>query len=213
MRRLANAGLALAAALLITSASRAASHLWEVSQVFSSADGTIQFIEMHNPTSAANETALDNKWVRSVTTGNQYTFQANLPANSTANRYLLLATAGYAALPGAVTPDYIIPANFFDLSQDTIEYWLYAGQELVFTPGELPLDGVTSLLQNGTTQVNFATNFHGQTGSVVVPPDCASDLDGDGTVGINDLLELLANWGKPYGINDLLSLLADWGPC
>ena len=39
------------------------------------------------------------------------------------------------------------------------------------------------------------------------------DLDGDGTVGITDLLDLLANWGNPYGINDLLALLSAWGPC
>jgi len=28
-----------------------------------------------------------------------------------------------------------------------------------------------------------------------VPPPCPSDFDGDGEVGINDFLELLANWG------------------
>ena len=37
--------------------------------------------------------------------------------------------------------------------------------------------------------------------------------DTDGTVGINDFLQLLANWGTPYGINDFLTLLANWGPC
>ncbi len=42
---------------------------------------------------------------------------------------------------------------------------------------------------------------------------CPSDLDGDGQVGINDLLDLLAAWGAPYTINDLLDLLAAWGPC
>ena len=42
---------------------------------------------------------------------------------------------------------------------------------------------------------------------------CVWDLDGDGVVGITDLLDLLANWGSPYGINDLLDLLSTWGPC
>ena len=42
---------------------------------------------------------------------------------------------------------------------------------------------------------------------------CPWDLDGDDNVGINDLLDLLADWGSPYGINDLLDLLAAWGPC
>lgn len=54
---------------------------------------------------------------------------------------------------------------------------------------------------------------------------CPADLDGDGNVGLSDLLALLAAWGsKPngppdldgdgnVGLGDLLILLADWGPC
>ncbi len=54
---------------------------------------------------------------------------------------------------------------------------------------------------------------------------CPSDVDGNGQVGITDLLDLLAAWGPnpgspadlngdgTVGINDLLTLLADWGPC
>ena len=55
--------------------------------------------------------------------------------------------------------------------------------------------------------------------------DCPADLDGNGTVGILDLLILLAAWhadpgGPPdfdgdgtVGILDLLTLLVNWGPC
>ncbi len=53
--------------------------------------------------------------------------------------------------------------------------------------------------------------------TVVAPGDgadaCPLDLDGDGTVGISDLLALLAGWGSPWTIGDLLDLLAAWGPC
>jgi len=42
---------------------------------------------------------------------------------------------------------------------------------------------------------------------------CVWDFDADGNVGINDFLDLLANWSNPYGINDFLDLLAAWGPC
>jgi hypothetical protein len=54
---------------------------------------------------------------------------------------------------------------------------------------------------------------------------CPGDLDGDGEVGINDFLDLLAAWGPNpghagdldgddiVGINDFLMLLAAWGPC
>lgn len=59
-----------------------------------------------------------------------------------------------------------------------------------------------------------------------IPDECCTgDLDGDGTVGTNDLLILLANWGSnplhPADINgdgtvgtaDLLMLLSNWGLC
>ncbi len=54
---------------------------------------------------------------------------------------------------------------------------------------------------------------------------CPWDLDGGGSVGINDFLSLLALWGTDpggppdfdgdgdVGINDFLELLANWGPC
>ncbi len=55
--------------------------------------------------------------------------------------------------------------------------------------------------------------------------ECPWDLDGNGSVGILDLLTLLAAWGTDpggppdfdgngsVGILDLLTLLANWGPC
>jgi hypothetical protein len=53
-------------------------------------------------------------------------------------------------------------------------------------------------------------------------PLCPADLDGDGTVGITDLLQVLSHWGGPGGdvngdgmtdIVDLLAVLSAWGPC
>jgi len=55
-------------------------------------------------------------------------------------------------------------------------------------------------------------------------PPCNADLDDDGTVGVSDLLNLLATWGPcrdcsadfdgngSVGVSDLLVLLGDWGP-
>ena len=57
-------------------------------------------------------------------------------------------------------------------------------------------------------------------------PRRTSDINGDGVVGVTDLLILLANWGPcndcdecqvdldcncSVGVNDLLILLANWG--
>ena len=55
---------------------------------------------------------------------------------------------------------------------------------------------------------------------VVCPWDC--EVVPNGSVGINDFLDLLAQWGNAgscdfdgggVGINDFLDLLANWGPC
>jgi hypothetical protein len=54
---------------------------------------------------------------------------------------------------------------------------------------------------------------------------CTTDVDGDGLVGIEDFLEVLAQWGQAcpctadaddddmVGITDFLKILAEWGPC
>src|SRR6185436_1825099 len=78
-----------------------------------------------------------------------FNFVTNLPSNATANTHILVATSGFGALAGGVTPDYVIPANFFATGYGTV-----------------PTDGVHSLLQNGSTEVNSPTNFAGNAGSV-----------------------------------------------
>ncbi len=62
-----------------------------------------------------------------------------------------------------------------------------------------------------------------ESGTASLP--CPWDLDGSGDVGINDFLDVLAQWGTDpggppdfdgsgdVGINDFLALLANWGPC
>ncbi len=52
---------------------------------------------------------------------------------------------------------------------------------------------------------------------------CPADLDGDGAVSVDDLLQLIGGWNGSgagdldgdgvVGVNDLLELLAAWGPC
>ncbi len=67
--------------------------------------------------------------------------------------------------------------------------------------------------------------YSGIRGFEWLPDPCPADLDGDGSVGVTDMLALLAAWGTnpggppdldgdgTVGVIDFLSLLASWGPC
>ncbi len=149
----------------------AGSHLWRFNEMFTNADGTIQFVEMKECCGSNIETVLQGKWVSSDATGSTYIFPNNIPTG-TANKYLLLGTAAFAALPGAPTPDFIIPSNFLPTNgaPDTLRYWMYGDAILPIPGGLIPTNGVLSLNQNGTTGTNSPTNYAGQSGSVVAGP-------------------------------------------
>lgn len=174
----------------------AGSHLWRVQELFSNPDGTIQFIEMKECCGASSEVGLNGKWVQSAASGLQYVFPENLTGD-TSDRRLLLATAGFAALPGAPMPDHIIPDNFFSTNADTITYWMYGAATLTFASGELPSDGLNSLDRSGTTAVNSPTNYAGETGSVDVsvgggPTEfLRGDANQNGMVEIADSISIL----------------------
>ena len=43
--------------------------------------------------------------------------------------------------------------------------------------------------------------------------DCPGDYNGDGHVGVDDLLTVIAGWQNPYTVDDLLLVISSWGPC
>ena len=141
------------------------SHLWVVNEIFSTADGSVQFIELFECCGSQIETFMAGKDVFSDS--HSFVFPVNLTGN-TANRHLLLGTAAFAALPGAPTPDFIIPANFFSTSSDTINWFIYPAATLEYGAGDLPTDGMNSLHRSGQTGINSPTNYAGLTGAVNV---------------------------------------------
>jgi hypothetical protein len=195
--------LALGAALAAAGASSvwAASHLWTINEIYSNADGTIQYIEMYNP-SAPTEQNLTNKFVHSLATENRFVFPGPLTEDTT-DRHILLATAGFASLPGAPPPDHVIVDNFFNLGGDEVRWWTYTfpDSELRYFVGQLPLDGIHSLHQDGNgfgvpgdaTPTNFdGGSFEppGVSGLVVDKLDgfpggelLSVDFDGDACLG------------------------------
>lgn len=77
-------------------------HLWEFTEVYSNADGTVQFIEMFSE--VANENGLSATFLRSAANAQEFHFASD-PVGSTVGRQRLIATAGFAAHPGTLTPD------------------------------------------------------------------------------------------------------------
>ena len=167
------------AALLTPGAARADLHKWEISEVFTNADGSVQFIEFFSPKKGQEflATSLDAP-ATIVTNGQSFLFLSDLPnPPETENRFMLIATPAFAALPGAPTPDYTIPAGFFSLSGGLIDY--SAGADEI-TLGALPTNGTSSVDRNGTPGTNSPTNFAGASGSI----DAAGGggVCGDGTL-------------------------------
>ena len=174
MRSIDRIHAVLAVAALVGSPVQAGSHLWVINEAYSNADGTTQFIEMWNP-SDPNENFIANKEIYSMTTGNEYVVEENLPPRSTADKYLLFATQGFADIPGAPTPDHIIIDNFFSIVEDSIQWHMYLPSALEFSAGELPLDGVLSIAQDGTIAPASPKNWPGET---FQPPGVSDGTDG-----------------------------------
>ena len=140
----------------------AAFHLWQMNELYSNSSGTVQFLELTALASGQQFVA-----GHSVTVGsNQFTFPNNLPGDTT-NRRMLIATQGFAAL-NIVTPDFVVPNNFFPVGGGTINF--AEGADVWGYPA-LP-GGTLSVTRNGSTATNSPTNFAGQTGTVTVttPP-------------------------------------------
>ncbi|NOT34688.1 MAG: hypothetical protein HOP12_11035 [Candidatus Eisenbacteria bacterium] len=154
------ATLASIAGLLVATSASAGHHLWDTTEIFSNASGSVQFIELF--TAENNEAGLGPFTLKSG--ANTFTFVTNLSTTATANTWVLVATPGFAALPGAVTPDYTMPANFFSTAGGFINY---AGVD-IWNYGTVPTNGINSLLRNGTSAGNSPTNFAHQTGHINV---------------------------------------------
>lgn len=174
------------AAALAAPAAHATFHTFQIQEIFSNADGTVQYMVLHESIGANGENFLSDHSLTATQgmTTQTYIFPVDLPGGmcdfyscmggSTANSHVLIATAGFAAL-GLVKPDYIIPNGFIPLS-GTINY---AGVDQV-TYGALPTDGVTAIDRTGAPMANRATNFAGASASVAVsapPPAIAPAVE------------------------------------
>jgi hypothetical protein len=138
---------------------QAGHHSWDITELYSNASGSTQFVELFCPVNG--EAGLGPFTLTSTT--NTLNFVTNLSSGFTANTWVLCATGNFAGLPGGIVPDYVIPANFFPTAGGTINY---ASGADIWNYGAVPTNGVLALQRAGGTATNSPRNFAGQQGSV-----------------------------------------------
>ena len=119
--------LAVAIAALAALPASAVFHLWTLNELYSNADGTVQFIEL--TALAGGQQFLSGHNITSSSGGatRTYNFTTDLPGD-TSNRRFLIGTLGFAAL-GIVAPDYTVPNGFLFPAGGTVSF---AGRAAAF---------------------------------------------------------------------------------
>ncbi len=152
-----------------------------IAQVFSSADGAIQFVQLRESAGAAGQQALAGRTL-AVTRGGvtrTFTFPADLPSSATANKAVLIASQGWQAVPAnypefrAVMPDYTMPDRFLPAEGGTLTF--DGGDTFTYPP--LPRDGFSAVFRSGSAvRDNSAQNFGGAVASLPVVPVTAVEF-------------------------------------
>jgi hypothetical protein len=119
-------------AFLAAPAAWATFHTYQIDELFSNADGTVQFIVLHEVFGANGQNFLGGHTLTSTSGGamTTYVFPNDLPGGvsdgygmslaPTAFTRVLIATQSFAAL-NLVQPDYVIPDGFLPLANGTIK--------------------------------------------------------------------------------------------
>ncbi len=158
-------GILVAGVLLAPSAAQAAFHLYDIREVYSSPDGSVQFVELF--TANNNQQFLNAHTIEADQGGSPtvFVFPSNGPS-PTASTSLLIATASFENACG-ITPDFILPDDFLFDPNGSVDF--ASGTDLVnYT--SLPLDGLLSLnYPGGGAATNSPENFAGETCSLTAP--------------------------------------------
>lgn len=169
---LAPTALLLTTFFAIAPPARANFHLWEIAEVYSNESGSIQYVEF--VTTSGSQGVLANHVLSATSDGvvRNFTFPTDL-LGPTANKRFLVATPGFAQLPGGVTPDYVLPCGaFFTPGATSITIDFIGADSLTFDGTSLPTDGANALYATTagalSTAANTPTNFASANGSLAL---------------------------------------------
>ena len=192
--------MAVFVALAPISSARAAFHVWNVKEVFSNADGSVQFVEMFD--NSGGEISVNGFKLRSNSDGviKEFTFPGNLVNNTPG--HMLIATSGFGSLTGGVTPTFTFNQSstaltlpFFNPNATNITFtFTGSGDTMTVTGALLPKDGIHSLTDanasgfpnptsNNSSGVNSPTNLLGTSGGINLS---SGDYNGNHSVDAAD---------------------------
>ncbi len=155
-------------------------HTWDVNELYSNADGTIQFVELQEANNFPNETEVNGQPMRSLNFPGHTLGLLTPISPPTSSKFLLGGTAAFAAMPGSPPLDFTIPDGFLRLGPaDSVAYGP-PYHTLAVPAGALPLDGINAYRKNGSTGANTPTNFAGTVGFVDASPQPPGVPDGTG---------------------------------
>jgi len=155
----------------------AAFHLWYIQQIYSNADGSVQFIEMQAYASGQQFVANHTLKVTQGSSTHSFVIPHDLPGDTSDSsgdyggyygpmasyKSMLIATQGFAAL-NIVTPDFVVPNGFLFQGNGVVN-WGENSDTLSYT--SLPTNG-SARNRDGSTDAAVPKNFMGETGTITV---------------------------------------------
>ena len=157
--------------LLLTSSARGTFHTWDINEIYSNGDGSVQFVELRETFGLSGQNLLQNKSIvcTSASGTSSFIFPSNC-TSATANKNLIIGTANLSSVPGGVKPDYVFTnaTPFLAAGSGTVNF--ASGTDSV-PYSNLPSNGVASLVRSGSTMVlasvNTPVNLNGASNSIV----------------------------------------------
>lgn len=162
--------------MLLSSFSHAQLAGWTIAEIYSSANGSVQFIELSTQPAAGGLLGAGYQFNSQNAAGTQSHFYATGVSQFSGGgfQYLLFASSGFTQLPGAITPDYILPNNFLFSPTGSLNVQTISGQfgsSLIYSG--LPTDGLHGLNASGGVVPAIAENYSGQIFAIPEPSTLA----------------------------------------
>ncbi|HLP81001.1 MAG TPA: calcium-binding protein [Nitrosomonas sp.] len=181
-------------------------HIFHINEVYSNADGNIQFIEFSGDDD--HQQSWEGHSIISTDGNNTHTFLIphDLPNAATLGKSVLVATKGFAD-QGFLTPDYVVPNNFLFTQNGTVD--IPGMNAETFNYSQLPVDGILSLQADHTTRINSPTDFAGNTATITFNTAIVGSDNADQLMGTEeaDVFEAAAGDDTLNGLegNDVLN--------